>query len=60
MWLPGQSIERLGGERRPADRAGPDHVSLYLLELYPNAPLKEEMARAAGRRRRTRTQPRCT
>src|SRR5262249_29634161 len=23
----------------------PDHMSLYLLELYPNAPLKEEMAR---------------
>ena len=26
--------------------AGPDHASLYLLELYPNAPLKEDMARA--------------
>jgi oxygen-independent coproporphyrinogen-3 oxidase len=26
--------------------ATPDHASLYLLELYPNAPLKEEMARA--------------
>ena len=25
---------------------GPEHASLYLLELYPNAPLKEEMARA--------------
>ena len=25
---------------------GPDHASLYLLELYPNAPLREEMARA--------------
>ncbi len=24
---------------------GPDHLSLYLLEVYPNAPLKEEMAR---------------
>jgi oxygen-independent coproporphyrinogen-3 oxidase len=24
---------------------GPDHVSCYLLELYPNAPLREEMAR---------------
>ena len=24
----------------------PDHASLYLLELYPNAPLKETMARA--------------
>jgi oxygen-independent coproporphyrinogen-3 oxidase len=24
----------------------PDHISLYLLEVYPNAPLKDEMARA--------------
>src|SRR5205807_1480665 len=24
----------------------PDHLSLYLLELYPNAPLKDDMARA--------------
>src|SRR5262249_57850455 len=24
----------------------PDHLSLYLLEVYPNAPLKDEMARA--------------
>ena len=26
--------------------AQPEHASLYLLELYPNAPLKEDMARA--------------
>ena len=26
--------------------ADPDHASLYLLELYPNAPLRDEMARA--------------
>jgi oxygen-independent coproporphyrinogen-3 oxidase len=46
MWLPGQSktdwlasIEALIG-------VAPDHASLYLLEIYPNAPLKEEMARA--------------
>src|SRR5688572_29940500 len=25
---------------------GPEHASLYILELYPNAPLREEMARA--------------
>jgi oxygen-independent coproporphyrinogen-3 oxidase len=25
---------------------GPEHASLYMLELYPNAPLREEMARA--------------
>jgi oxygen-independent coproporphyrinogen-3 oxidase len=46
MWLPQQSradwqesIEALVG-------VGPEHASLYLLELYPNAPLKEDMARA--------------
>jgi oxygen-independent coproporphyrinogen-3 oxidase len=46
MWLPGQ---------RPADWLAsvealidlqPDHASLYLLEIYPNAPLRDEMARA--------------
>ena len=46
LWLPGQ---------RPADwlesvegliDAGPDHASLYLLEIYPNAPIKDEMARS--------------
>ena len=45
LWLP---------QQRPADwRATvdglialqPDHASLYILELYPNAPLREEMAR---------------
>jgi oxygen-independent coproporphyrinogen-3 oxidase len=25
---------------------GPEHLSLYLLEIYPNAPLKEDMARS--------------
>ena len=46
MWLPGQSV---GDWAESIDRlieTGPDHVSLYLLELYPNAPLKEDMARA--------------
>jgi oxygen-independent coproporphyrinogen-3 oxidase len=49
MWLPGQSV---GNWAESIDRlidTGPEHVSLYLLELYPNAPLKramEEMARA--------------
>jgi oxygen-independent coproporphyrinogen-3 oxidase len=46
FWLPGQS---LASWMRTVDQAielGPDHLSLYLLELYPNAPLKEAMARA--------------
>lgn len=46
LWLPGQTP---ASWYRTVDRAislGPGHLSLYLLELYPNAPLKEEMARA--------------
>ena len=45
FWLPGQSLDSW---RRTVDRAidlEPDHLSLYLLELYPNSPLKESMAR---------------
>ena len=43
----GEVVERCrvgGGQRR--HEVDPDHASLYLLELYPNAPLKEDMARA--------------
>ena len=46
LWLPGQSR---ASWRRTVARAiglGPEHLSFYLLELYPNAPLKEAMARA--------------
>jgi oxygen-independent coproporphyrinogen-3 oxidase len=46
MWLPGQSVETWLGNVDALVEAAPDHASLYLLELYPNAPLKEEMARA--------------
>jgi oxygen-independent coproporphyrinogen-3 oxidase len=46
MWLPEQQIshwlESVGG----ALALEPEHLSLYLLEVYPNAPLKEDMARA--------------
>jgi oxygen-independent coproporphyrinogen-3 oxidase len=45
MWLPGQSVETWLGNVDALVEAAPDHASLYLLELYPNAPLKEEMAR---------------
>ena len=47
MWLPEQRVDavaRVG--RRARSRSAPDHLSLYLLEVYPNAPLKDEMARA--------------
>jgi oxygen-independent coproporphyrinogen-3 oxidase len=46
MWLPGQSVERWLQNVDALIDAAPDHASLYLLELYPNAPLKDEMARA--------------
>jgi oxygen-independent coproporphyrinogen-3 oxidase len=46
MWLPQQSRESW---RRSVDaliEVRPEHASLYLLEVYPNAPLRDEMARA--------------
>ena len=46
MWLPGQSVAAWRANVEALIDAGPDHASLYLLELYPNAPLKEDMARA--------------
>jgi oxygen-independent coproporphyrinogen-3 oxidase len=45
MWLPGQSVEQWLANVDALIEANPDHASLYLLELYPNAPLKEDMAR---------------
>ena len=47
MWLPGQSVAQWLVSVDAAIALGPDHLSLYLLEVYPNAPLREEMARAA-------------
>jgi len=45
MWLPGQSVDRWLANADGTIALAPDHVSLYLLELYPNAPLRDEMAR---------------
>ena len=48
FWLPGQTP---GSWRRTVESAidlAPDHLSLYLLELYPNAPLKESLARVSA------------
>jgi len=45
MWLPEQSSVNWLESVEGVIALGPDHLSLYLLELYPNAPLKEEMAR---------------
>ncbi len=46
MWLPGQSVVDWTENVRSLVDLRPEHVSFYLLELYPNAPLKDEMARA--------------
>ncbi len=46
MWLPEQRVEEWLASIDAAIDVAPDHMSLYLLEVYPNAPLKEEMARA--------------
>ncbi len=45
MWLPGQSVEQWLESVDALIDLQPDHASLYLLELYPNAPLQELMAR---------------
>ena len=46
FWLPGQSRDSWRATIEQAVALEPDHLSLYLLELYPNSPLKETMARA--------------
>ena len=46
MWLPGQGVGQWLESVDAAMAISPDHLSLYLLEVYPNAPLKDEMARA--------------
>ncbi len=46
MWLPQQTRDDWRESVEALIDVGPEHASLYLLELYPNAPLKEEMARA--------------
>jgi oxygen-independent coproporphyrinogen-3 oxidase len=46
MWLPQQTVAGWLASVAGVIALAPDHVSLYLLELYPNAPLQEEMARS--------------
>jgi putative oxygen-independent coproporphyrinogen III oxidase len=47
MWLPNQRVSEWLESVDQAIALGPDHLSLYMLEIYPNAPLKDEMARGA-------------
>jgi len=46
MWLPEQTPEQWLESVDAAITLAPDHLSLYMLEVYPNAPLRDEMARA--------------
>jgi oxygen-independent coproporphyrinogen-3 oxidase len=46
MWLPEQRVDEWLSNVDAAIDCNPDHLSLYLLEVYPNAPLKDDMARA--------------
>jgi oxygen-independent coproporphyrinogen-3 oxidase len=46
MWLPGQQTSDWLESVESLIELQPDHASLYLLEIYPNAPLRDEMARA--------------
>jgi oxygen-independent coproporphyrinogen III oxidase len=46
MWLPQQSIVQWFSSVDALIALGPEHASLYLLEIYPNAPLRDAMARA--------------
>ena len=45
MWLPGQSLDRWRANVDALIALSPEHASLYLLEIYPNAPLRDTMAR---------------
>ena len=46
LWLPGQTVAHLETSVDALLELDPEHASVYLLELYPNAPLRESMARA--------------
>jgi oxygen-independent coproporphyrinogen III oxidase len=46
MWLPDQTLGDWQATVDGAIALAPEHLSLYLLELYPNAPLQEEMLRS--------------
>jgi oxygen-independent coproporphyrinogen III oxidase len=47
MWLPQQAVNEWLESVDAAVAVRPEHLSLYLLEIYPNAPLKDDMARSS-------------
>ena len=46
MWLPQQSIEEWLTTVDALIALEPEHASLYLLEIYPNSPLRESMTKS--------------
>ena len=46
MWLPQQSLSEWLESVKALIDLGPEHASMYLLEIYPNAPLRDAMARS--------------
>ena len=47
MWLPQQTVLEWLESVDALIALEPEHASLYLLEIYPNSPLRDEMARGA-------------
>jgi oxygen-independent coproporphyrinogen III oxidase len=45
MWLPGQDVAQWLASVADAIRVDPNHLSLYILEVYPHLPLKQEIDR---------------
>jgi oxygen-independent coproporphyrinogen III oxidase len=45
MWLPGQDVAQWLASVDTAIRMSADHLSLYILEVYPHLPLKQEIDR---------------
>ena len=45
MWLPGQDVRQWLASVEDAISVRADHLSLYILEVYPHLPLKEEIER---------------
>ena len=45
MWLPEQSVAQWLESVNALIELAPEHASMYLLEIYPNAPLRDAMAR---------------
>jgi oxygen-independent coproporphyrinogen-3 oxidase len=43
MWLPGQDVAQWLSSVERAIANDPEHLSLYILEVYPHLPLKQEM-----------------